>query len=568
MAPKIKKIKFALKMKDGIEVRTLQELKEAFDLNQIIGYYLDGKLVTWLKDRYYDDLAEQVIALDSSVPESTRKLCEIFDVEYKKNDISIKTIEKRNNRIEKLKEITNDEKIIENADYVAFSQEELLDLLNKGVKTIYLCGTDFCIPSNKEITYIGIKTKLEISRRQKEIYQSNGIKFINLIDEEDVFKEDERLNEAEKNRIHAIFLCKGDAGEGEQTNYLAYVTKYKQPYKENNTGIQYQTYLTKITGVNVREYVNAIYNGRKIIYSAKENKSSFLALMDPNGKNNKILKRWSETSNYLTKVASYIVGKKYMLVLFGDGHTYGKSNIYCERISMDGKAEEVYGLPIKGVIPYSPQRFWEMPQGFYSVSVDVVANEIVLYELLNNKTHIDTYKFSIKEYGSGVHGHKIRSSYGDSDTGRIYFLWEPGYTYDRNEENGYFYYLDINKKEIHKAIDDKFLLVESFVVKGNKAIFFYDKQCMDNRLMVLDMESGKLQCLWKEAKNRLFLSEKSISLIGEYLYIKSESSTKSNIYRVKIDGSERTIIRNFRNPLIDELRRILGFDKIVSQEGE
>lgn len=527
-------------MKDGIEVRTLQELKEAFDLNQIIGYYLDGKLVTWLKDRYYDDLAEQIIALNSSVPESTRKLCEIFDVEYKKNDISIKTIGKRNSRIEKLKEITNDEKIIENADCVAFSQEELVDLLKKGVNTIYLCGTDFRIPLIKEITYIGIETKLEIPKRLKEIYQSKGITFINLIDEEDVLEETEHLNEEEKNEIHAVFLCQGDARKDKQTNYLAYVTTYKQPYRENSIGIQYRTCLKKITGVNVSEYINAIYNGSKIIYSAKEDKSYFLALMDPDGKNNKILKRWSKTSNYLTKVASYIVGKKYMLVLFGDGHTYGKSNIYCERISMDGKTEEIYGLPIKGVIPYSPQRFWEMPQGFYSVSVDVVAKEIVLYELLNNRTHISTYNFSIKEYGSGVHGYKIQSSYGDPDTGRIYFLWEPGHSYNGNEGNGYFYYLDINKKELHKAIDDKFLLVEFFVVKGNKAIFFYNKQYTSPRLMVLNMESGKLQCLWKEIG--LFLSNNSISLIGEYLYIKSENIISSNIYRVKIDGSEKTII--------------------------
>ena len=49
-----KKIKFALEMKDGAKVRTLEELQEHFDLKTIIGYFLDGKLQKWLEDRYYD----------------------------------------------------------------------------------------------------------------------------------------------------------------------------------------------------------------------------------------------------------------------------------------------------------------------------------------------------------------------------------------------------------------------------------------------------------------------------------------------------------------------------------
>ena len=53
-----KKIKFALKMRDGVEVRNLQELQENFDLNQVTAYFLDGRLETWLSDRYYDEEVE------------------------------------------------------------------------------------------------------------------------------------------------------------------------------------------------------------------------------------------------------------------------------------------------------------------------------------------------------------------------------------------------------------------------------------------------------------------------------------------------------------------------------
>lgn len=80
-----KRIKFALKMKDGIEVRTLQDLKESFDLNQVVSYYLDGKLEAWLLDRYYEDLADQIQKLDKSDPGLKRQLSEIFGVEYQED---------------------------------------------------------------------------------------------------------------------------------------------------------------------------------------------------------------------------------------------------------------------------------------------------------------------------------------------------------------------------------------------------------------------------------------------------------------------------------------------------
>ena len=52
-----KKIKFALKMKDGVEVRSFQELQENFDLNQVTAYFLDGRLETWLPMYSYSSVA-------------------------------------------------------------------------------------------------------------------------------------------------------------------------------------------------------------------------------------------------------------------------------------------------------------------------------------------------------------------------------------------------------------------------------------------------------------------------------------------------------------------------------
>ena len=57
-------MKFALEMKDGVRVRTLQELRDNFDLNHITEYFLNGKLETWLEDRYYDEELEQIRKLN------------------------------------------------------------------------------------------------------------------------------------------------------------------------------------------------------------------------------------------------------------------------------------------------------------------------------------------------------------------------------------------------------------------------------------------------------------------------------------------------------------------------
>ena len=199
-----KKIKFALKLKEGVEARNLQELKEAFDLNQIIAYFLDGKLETWLLDRYYNDLAEKIGSLEKADSELRRKVCEIFEVEYEEDSLSVEEIEERNQRIRKLKEITDDETIIKHVDKVAFSQEELADLLDSGQETIYLCGTGFHIPVNKKgIRYIGIKTKLDITEEERENYEANDIELIDLFND---YSEETKDEYKKRIRFGEIFL--------------------------------------------------------------------------------------------------------------------------------------------------------------------------------------------------------------------------------------------------------------------------------------------------------------------------------------------------------------------------
>lgn len=78
----MKKVKFALVMKAGAEARTLEELREAFDLESVMGYLLDGRLGRWLEDRNYEVERKAVAALSGDSQDVGEKLCHIFQVPY------------------------------------------------------------------------------------------------------------------------------------------------------------------------------------------------------------------------------------------------------------------------------------------------------------------------------------------------------------------------------------------------------------------------------------------------------------------------------------------------------
>lgn len=145
------KIKFPLEMANGEQVRTLGDLKDNFDIEKIVGYFLDGKLKTWLEDRYYEDESEAIASLDRDDADLTKKICDIFGIDFAETEnVDAEAIAERNARLEKLKQFTDDEEIIKNIDLVAFNQEELGDLYDKGAEKIYLCEGEFNIPKSKQ----------------------------------------------------------------------------------------------------------------------------------------------------------------------------------------------------------------------------------------------------------------------------------------------------------------------------------------------------------------------------------------------------------------------------------
>ncbi len=173
-------IRFPLQMKEGTAVRTLDELREHFDLESVLGYYADGKLKTWLADRYYDEMAEKVAELSADTPDLNAKICEILGVDYsrQKDDTDFEALQRRNEKLRVLREITADQNILDNVDAVAFDQDELFDILDEAPEVIYLYGEKFSIPIAKgNITYIGINSPVVSLEKSGYEYKQNGITF-------------------------------------------------------------------------------------------------------------------------------------------------------------------------------------------------------------------------------------------------------------------------------------------------------------------------------------------------------------------------------------------------------
>lgn len=180
-----------MKMKNGAEVRTLDELKENFDLESVLGYFADGKLQTWLADRYYDDKANAVSALTKDMPDLNAKLCGILDVEYQAEEdyTDLKYIQWHNEKLRILSSVTDDREILDNVDLVAMSQEDLFSILDKNPEKVYLYGESFSIPfGTKNICYVGINEPLVLLDKNKLFndYEQTGITFQNVKYEDNI----------------------------------------------------------------------------------------------------------------------------------------------------------------------------------------------------------------------------------------------------------------------------------------------------------------------------------------------------------------------------------------------
>jgi len=179
-----KKIRFPLEMENGVEVRSMEELRENFSISRLLDYLKDGKLEVWLRDRFETDIADKVEQLDLQAEDLAKRVCEIFDIPFNEEaENELKKSTERAERILLLKKYADDKQFEAVIDGVAFNQDELYDFLDEDADTIYLCGEKFSIPLAKEgVRYIGINqpivvidSKVEVDWVKKNILVENVV---------------------------------------------------------------------------------------------------------------------------------------------------------------------------------------------------------------------------------------------------------------------------------------------------------------------------------------------------------------------------------------------------------
>lgn len=171
---------FKLKLKDGAEVSTLEELRDNFDLERVVEYFKSGKLLEWLEDRFYDDEADAISAIGKGDDYVVAKICAALNVECDDNLEFMKRVREKKSI---LSEKTDDETIIDNAVSTALNQEDLAALIQMDYKTIYLCGEKFNVPIRVAgVKYIGIlgTPKIKIRANSQEEVDAKQISFENV----------------------------------------------------------------------------------------------------------------------------------------------------------------------------------------------------------------------------------------------------------------------------------------------------------------------------------------------------------------------------------------------------
>lgn len=182
------------------EIHSLDELRAHFDAEHILNAFGDGSLLRFLKTHYYEREYEILSKLSLEKKDCLKIICEVIGVDYLKQDFVLTTdVLQRLNRI---KQYTDSEEVLNNFRKVVFDQEELANLLNGGETTIYLCHGKFSVPlSKKGITYIGIDNPTIENAFTMQQYKHAGITVENISLPANVPKEmsDYALNIAKKN---------------------------------------------------------------------------------------------------------------------------------------------------------------------------------------------------------------------------------------------------------------------------------------------------------------------------------------------------------------------------------
>lgn len=197
-----RKSKFALDFGNNVEIQTMEELRENFSLKKAMDYFKNRQLMVWLEDRFYSDEADAIRALKPADSSAPQKICEILGVDYDEYAEELddaETVAWRQERRKKLRQYTDNERIIKKVDYVAFDQEDLEDIMRETFlpNIIYLCDNFFRFPSGilrkTNIDYVGLgRVGVKIDSQKPIDFRKLNISFRNVKfvdDDQEYFEE-------------------------------------------------------------------------------------------------------------------------------------------------------------------------------------------------------------------------------------------------------------------------------------------------------------------------------------------------------------------------------------------
>lgn len=143
---------------NGVIVHSLKELRENYNAEEMLDYYIEGDLLAWLEQHYYENEASALKEISCDQQECTQKVYRVLGIDYASPE---NMSEAERNKWEAKKRIvseyTSDDKILSELWLVAMNQEELAELLDKQEKKIYLCKDSFSVPIKiSGMEYIGI----------------------------------------------------------------------------------------------------------------------------------------------------------------------------------------------------------------------------------------------------------------------------------------------------------------------------------------------------------------------------------------------------------------------------
>ena len=159
-------------MKDGVMVRTIEELRQHFDAEKLLLHFMNGKLQKWLSERHYSKYVDDIKRLDINNDNILAELCGVLEIDCSGISISldISKVEKKNEKLTQIKQYTDSKEVLDNLHLVAMNQTEFETMLKNNSKTIYLFGKEFTCPNNlKDITIEGINNPTLIIKTTKVI---------------------------------------------------------------------------------------------------------------------------------------------------------------------------------------------------------------------------------------------------------------------------------------------------------------------------------------------------------------------------------------------------------------